>query len=109
MHAGRHQAFLVNTMTEKKRVIPIRQAGASREAELLAQGWVRQTTIGEPRLSELVQTYRGLGYDVEVIEHRTEGDGCNTCFEADKELGRVYGDIYLRKSAVSKKEEDDLF
>jgi hypothetical protein len=91
-----------------KRVIPVLPADSSREAKLLAEGWVRQTTIGEPRLSELVQTYRELGYEVEVIEHRTEGDGCSTCFEADKELGRVYGDIYLRKRAVSK-EEDDLF
>lgn len=91
-----------------KRVIPVLPADSSREAKLLAEGWVRQTTIGEPRLSELVQTYRELGYEVEVIEHRTEGDGCNTCFEADKELGRVYGDIYLRKRTVSR-EEDDLF
>ena len=109
MHAGRHQALLVNTMTEKKRVIPIRQAGISREAELLAQGWVRQTTIGEPRLSELVQTYHELGYEVEVIEHRTEGDGCNTCFDAGKEMGHVYGDIYLRKRTKPLKEEDELF
>jgi hypothetical protein len=91
-----------------KRVIPVLPAGTSREAKLLAEGWVRQTTIGEPRLSELVETYRGLGYDVEVIEHRTEGDACNSCFDAGKEMGLVYGDIYLRKRDAPK-EEDELF
>lgn len=91
-----------------KRVIPVLPADSSREAKLLAEGWTRQTTIGEPRLSELIQAYRELGYEVEVIEHRIEGDGCNTCFEADKELGRVYGDIYLRRRTESA-EEDELF
>ena len=92
----------------KKRVIPLVAADRSREAKLRAEGWVRQTTIGEPRLSELVETYRGLGYEVEVIEHRAEGDSCNTCFDAGKEIGLVYGDIYLRKREVPE-EEDDLF
>lgn len=92
-----------------KRVIPVLPSDTSREAKLLAEGWVRQTTIGEPRLSELVQTYRELGYEVEVIEHRAEGDACNTCFDAGQELGLVYGDIYVRKRDAPKKENDELF
>lgn len=93
----------------KGRVISIKPAGAGRAAELLAQGWTRQTTIGEPRLSELVATYRGLGYEVEVIEHRAEGDDCGACFEAGKETGLVYGDIYLRKQPGAPPGEDELF
>lgn len=93
----------------KSRVIPIKAAGAGREAELRAQGFTRQTTIGEPRLSELVAAYRGLGYDVEVIEHRAEGDSCGTCFDAGKEMGHVYGDIYLRKPTGAPPPEDELF
>ncbi len=93
----------------KGRVIPIKPAGAGREAELLAQGWTRQTTIGEPRLSELVAAYRAIGYEVEVIEHRTEGDNCGTCFDAGKEMGQVYGDIYLRKKPGAPQDKDELF
>ncbi len=93
----------------KSRVIPIKPAGAGRAAELRAQGFTRQTTIGEPRLSELVATYRALGYEVEVIEHRAEGDDCGACFEAGKEAGLVYGDIYLRKKPGAAPAEDELF
>jgi len=92
----------------KGRVIPITPVGAGREGELLAQGWTRQTTIGEPRLSELIAAYRSLGYEVEVIEHRTEGDDCGTCFEAGKEMGHVFGDIYLRKKPGAPQGEDEL-
>lgn len=97
-------------MATKHRTIPIQQASMSRELELLRQGWTRQTTIGEPRLSELVDTYRGLGYDVEVIEHRAENGDCNSCFDAGKEIGIVYGDIYLRrKRGGQPPEKDELF
>lgn len=92
----------------KGRVIPITPVGAGREGELLAQGWTRQTTIGEPRLSELIAAYRSLGYEVEVIEHSTEGDDCGTCFEAGKEMGYVFGDIYLRKKPGAPQGEDEL-
>lgn len=108
LHRGGGSTLVVATMVQK-RVIPIRTAGAGREAELLAQGWTRQTTIGEPRLSEVVETYRSLGYDVEVIEHRSVGDACGVCFEAGAAQGAVYGDIYLRKKSDTPPSEDPLF
>jgi hypothetical protein len=85
-----------------KRIVFIRKAGQSRESKLLADGYVRRTTIGEPRLSELVAEYQRIGYDVEVIEHRTESDGCGVCFEAGKEAGEVYGDLYVRNRQTNK-------
>jgi len=33
---------------------------------LMQQGFVRRTTIGEPRLSEVVENYKAMGYDVHV-------------------------------------------
>ena len=46
-------------MTQTRIVIPIAQAKVvSPEDALLKDGWVRQTTIGEPRLSEIVQNYK---------------------------------------------------
>ncbi|HEX9812196.1 MAG TPA: hypothetical protein VGA88_08935 [Burkholderiales bacterium] len=92
-----------------KRTIPVLPADMSREAKLRLEGWVRQTTLGEPRLSEVVQTYRALGYEVEVIEHRVEGDGCNSCFEVGAKAGSVYGDVYLRKRADAPTDKDELF
>lgn len=79
-----------------KPIIFITQRQQSREATLLAAGYVRRTAVGEPRLSELVTEYERIGFEVEVIEHRTEGDVCGICYEADAQAGEVYGDIYIR-------------
>ena len=62
LHPRGDQAFVVSAVA---RVIPLKRAAGNREAELIAQGWAKQTTIGEPRLSELVELYRALGYEVE--------------------------------------------
>jgi len=81
------------------------------EGVLLAQGWILQTTIGEPRLSEIAENYRNMGYEVHVVEHAVEasGDSCNTCFSADAQVGKMYGDIYTRQSGNTKPLEDALF
>ena len=91
--------------------IPLKLVKGGKEAELLAEGWIKQTTIGEPRLTEIVDNYRSLGYEVHVVEHREEsGEGCNTCFTAGAEMGQVYGDVYIRKGKGGKPAaEDELF
>lgn len=115
MHAGGDQAFLVTMATPI--TIPVKRvdAGAGRAAELLRDGWKKQTTIGEPRLTEIAENYRSLGYEVLVESYRATNDsggGCSTCFEAGDELGQVHGTVYIRKpqgtdaGAVS---DDDLF
>lgn len=103
LYAGRHQAFVVSM-----KPIRLKLVKGGREGELLAQGWKLQTTIGEPRLSEIVENYQQLGYDVHVIEHPAEasGDGCNTCFTAGAELGQMYGDVFIRKSGCAQPLED---
>ena len=91
--------------------IRLKLVKGGREGELVAQGWTKQTTIGEPRLSELVDNYRNMGYEVYVIEHPIEasGDSCNTCFSAGAEIGQMYGDIYIRRSGNAKPLEEELF
>ena len=59
-----------------------------REAQLAAWGWTRQTMINEPRLGEIVQEYRKLGFEVhlESIDPgacRSSGE-CTACFENPK-------------------------
>ena len=96
-------------MAEMRRVIPIAQVKVlSPEDALLREGWKRQTTIGEPRLSEIVQNYKAMGFEVHVEEFKAEGEGCNTCFDAGQEMGFSYGTVYVRKSGEATG-DDELF
>ena len=38
----------------------------SKEEQLKREGWMRQFTTDEPRLSEAVELYRSLGYEVHL-------------------------------------------
>ena len=51
--------------------------------QLENDGWVRRTTYDEPRLSELVESYRELGFEVGLEEPDAEElEECNACFKA---------------------------
>jgi hypothetical protein len=112
LHAGRDQAFVVSedgAMNKPRTVIPIIQAKAvNPEDALRAAGWARQTTIGEPRLSEIIANYKSMGFEVHVEEYKADGPGCNTCFDAGNELGFSYGTVFIRKRNKPA-EEDELF
>ena len=96
-------------MAQTRIVIPIAQAKVvTAEDALLKAGWLRQTTIGEPRLSEIVQNYKAMGFEVHVEEFKTNGEGCNTCFDAGQEMGFSYGTVYVRKRNEPAG-EDELF
>jgi hypothetical protein len=73
-------------------------------ASTLAQdGWILRTTIGEPRLSEVVENYRAMGFEVHV-EYFANGrtataDGessCTVCYD-DASAGQTWGSVYLRQ------------
>ena len=95
-------------MAQSRIVIPIAQAKVvSPEDALLKDGWVRQTTIGEPRLSEIVQNYKAMGFEVHVEEFKTEGEsGCTTCFDAGQGMGFMYGTVYVRKRSEAAAEDE---
>jgi hypothetical protein len=64
--------------------------------ELEKHGWIKRTTIGEPRLSEIVNEYKALGFEVHLEPINLE--------EIDEECRRCYGKnvdkfktIYVRK------------
>jgi hypothetical protein len=96
-------------MAQTRQVIPIVQTRTvSAEDALLKDGWKRQTTIGEPRLSEIVHNYQAMGFEVRVEEFKTSGEGCNTCFDAGQEMGFLYGTVYVRKRGEASG-EDELF
>ncbi len=78
----------------------------SREEELTAQGWQKKSTIDEPRLSELVQTYRQIGCEVHLEPFDpVEQPGCSECMRDYPESLKT---IYIRKTALDGAVDDKL-
>lgn len=71
----------------------------TRPERMAAKGWVRRGAAAEPRLGELVDRYRELGFAVRLEPFSAEElriertGGCRTCFEEDPGRFRV---IYTR-------------
>ncbi len=67
-----------------------------REDELKKEGWEKQFTTEEPRLSEAVELYESLGYEVHLEPATSEeiGGECGACFE---EMPDRYKTIYTRR------------
>ena len=63
--------------------------------ELETSGWTRQATYDEPRLSEMAETYRELGFEVRVEPFQV--DDCAECSECMKLDPERYKTIYTRK------------
>jgi hypothetical protein len=86
---------------------------------LQQQGWILRTTIGEPRLTEVVENYRAMGYEVHVERFGTataatagkaDAESCTVCFDAaDKsQASQVWGSVYVRPGGNPDK-DDELF
>jgi hypothetical protein len=70
-------------------------------AGLLLAGWeLRGTAVGR-RLEEMVDEYRRIGFDVELVEHRRRAGACHVCYEADALAEGAYRDVYVRPKQVS--------
>jgi hypothetical protein len=71
----------------------------NRDKELQSQGWERRSVTEEKRLSELIELYESLDFEVH-LEPVTQalmaalGDDCDACFSGDWENYKV---IYTRK------------
>jgi hypothetical protein len=64
--------------------------------KLEKKGWIKRTTIGEPRLSEIVELYISLGYQVRV-EPLKLGDldeECRRCYQNEADELKT---VYIRK------------
>ena len=68
-----------------------------KKEELHKSGWVEQTTYDEPRLSEIAELYRELGFEVHIEPFVLDDDTeCAECMRAQPEK---YMTIYTRKKA----------
>ena len=66
----------------------------NREEELKRQGWEKRFTIDEPRLSEMVEQYKELGFEVLLEPVDTSSEECTTCIIAFHDR---YKTIYTRR------------
>ena len=76
----------------------------SRETELDKEGWTRQFTADEPRLSEAVELYKSLGFEVHLEPVVPDGNSaeCTACLEV---MCSRYKIIYTRPAEGRDNEE----
>ena len=71
----------------------------TREEELTSQGWEKQTTHDEPRLSDIVEMYEEMNFEVHLEPFNSdEESGCIECMKA---MPDKYKTIYTRKKAIN--------
>ncbi len=66
----------------------------TREEELKKEGWEKRFTIDEPRLSEMVEQYKELGFQVLLEPVDTSSEECVSCITAFSDR---YKTIYTRR------------
>jgi len=71
--------------------------GTTRQEALALQGWERQATYDEPRLSEIAEAYEEIGLEVHLEPfHPDEEPGCTGCMAM---MPEQYKTIYTRKKS----------
>ena len=68
----------------------------SREEKLKQEGWEKRFTIDEPHLSEMVEQYKELGFEVRLEPVDTSSEECTECL-TDPVFSDRYKTIYTRK------------
>ncbi|HUU87754.1 hypothetical protein JJE00_06605 [Candidatus Bathyarchaeota archaeon] len=65
--------------------------------QLEKDGWIKRTTIDEPRLSEIILEYESLGYEVhlEPVTLEDLGEECKKCYQSQIDKLK---NVYVRKS-----------
>ena len=63
------------------------------EADLLAAGWQSCFVADEPRLSEAVEAYREIGYEVALLPVPAEDARCTECMREQPDRYRL---IFIR-------------
>ncbi len=67
------------------------------EEEARAQGWKRNFVADEPRRSEMMETYRELGFAVITVPISLDSADCTECMTANPDAFQV---IYTKKRAT---------
>ena len=51
----------------------------TREEDLIKEGWEKRFTMDEPRLSEAVEQYKEIGFEVLIEPVDTSSEECTRC------------------------------
>lgn len=84
-------------ISTKELVLRLSACGESKMSEdLEKRGWNKRTTIGEPRLTEIVELYKSLGYEVRVEPVKLDelDDDCKKCYADEAEEVKT---VYVKK------------
>ena len=65
----------------------------TREEELKKEGWEKRFTIDEPRLTEMADQYKELGFEVLLEPVDTSSEECTACITVFQDR---YKTIYTR-------------
>lgn len=65
----------------------------TREEELKKEGWEKRFTMDEPRLSEMVEQYKEIGFEVLIEPVDPSSEECTRCLTVFSER---YKTIYTR-------------
>jgi aspartate aminotransferase-like enzyme len=65
----------------------------TREEDLKKEGWEKRFTTDEPRLSEMVEQYKELGFEVLLEPMDASSEECTTCITVFSDR---YKTIYTR-------------
>jgi hypothetical protein len=78
-----------------ERYVMVGKSQTEMRTELEKEGWTRQFTADEPRLSEAIEMYKSLGFEVrlEPVVPDESSEECAACFEV---LCNHYKTIYTR-------------
>ena len=71
--------------------------GDSMSEDLEKEGWIKRTTIDEPRLSEIILEYESLGYEVHLEPVKLEDleKECKRCYQSQIDKLKT---VYVRKT-----------
>ncbi len=86
-------------MTVDRRSLKVDAVRMTREEELKKEGWEKRFTIDEPRLSEMIEQYKELGFEVLLEPVDISSEECTTCIIASRDR---YKTIYTRQKNSSK-------
>jgi hypothetical protein len=68
----------------------------TREEKLRREGWEKRFTMDEPRLSEMVEQYREIGFEVLLEPIDASSEECTSCI-SDPAFCDRYKTIYTRQ------------
>ena len=73
--------------------------------KLIKEGWQKQATYDDPRLTEMVETYEEIGLEVHLEPFNAENEtGCIGCMQLMPDLFKT---IYTRLEAEQRRTNDE--